>query len=112
MKANLALFLMLLTCPVLFYGQSSYTVSGVITEATGEGTFYLRARTFDNAGNYTAPTTVFTFRYDETAPTNPIAPASAWDSSVPVDTTIKLLAIVSVLLWLTAIIAGRLTAYL
>ena len=38
--------------------------------------------------------------------------ASAWDSSVPVDTTIKLLAIVSVLLWLTAIIAGRLTAYL
>ena len=32
---------MLLMCPVLFYGQSSYTVSGVITEATGEAVPYI-----------------------------------------------------------------------
>ncbi len=38
--------------------------------------------------------------------------ASAWDSNIAVDTNIKLLAVISVLLWLTAMVAGRLTAYL
>jgi len=30
---------------------------------------YLRVRTFDNAGNYSSPATLFTFKYDGTAPT-------------------------------------------
>jgi hypothetical protein len=41
MKTNLTLFLMLLMCPIFFYGQSLHTVSGVITEATGEGVPYI-----------------------------------------------------------------------
>ena len=35
------------------------------------GTYYLRGRTRDNAANYSAWTTLFTFRYDGTPPENP-----------------------------------------
>ncbi len=36
MKTNFTLFFLLLTYPIFFYGQSSHTVSGVITESGGE----------------------------------------------------------------------------
>jgi len=52
-----------------------------VSTPTGNGTNYLRVRTFDAAGNYTAPITLFTFKYDATNPGNPTAPAGAWDSS-------------------------------
>ncbi|MEZ4867551.1 MAG: hypothetical protein R3C14_39860 [Caldilineaceae bacterium] len=35
------------------------------------GAYYLRARACDNAGNYSAWSTLFTFRYDVTPPANP-----------------------------------------
>jgi len=38
--------------------------------------------------------------------------ATNWDSDSSVSSSTKTLAVVSILLWLTAIIAGRLTAYL
>jgi hypothetical protein len=38
--------------------------------------------------------------------------AAAWDSETPVNMTTKALAACSIMLWLTAIVAGRLTAYL
>lgn len=37
--------------------------------APGEGTYYFRARAKDNAGNWSGWVTLFTFRYDATAPT-------------------------------------------
>ncbi|RKY26552.1 MAG: hypothetical protein DRP79_04660, partial [Planctomycetota bacterium] len=39
------------------------------------GTYYLRVASVDVAGNTGAATTLFTFRYDETPPTNPVRPA-------------------------------------
>jgi len=60
--------------------EQTETTYEIITP-TGEGTYYLRVRTFDDAGNYSDPATLFTFRYDETVPTNPTIPASAWDSN-------------------------------
>ena len=56
---------------------SSYEISTPVSS----GTYYLRVRTFDTAGAYSSPSTIFTFKYDAAAPTNPTAPASAWDSS-------------------------------
>jgi hypothetical protein len=50
------------------------------TASTGDGTYYLRLRTFDNQGNYSNAITLFTFKYDNTPPTNPSAPASAWET--------------------------------
>ncbi len=41
--------------------------------APGEGTFYLRVQTEDGASNQSSPTTLFTFNYENTAPTNPTA---------------------------------------
>ena len=41
MKTNLFLFLMLLASPIFFYGQSSHTISGVITESAGEAVPYI-----------------------------------------------------------------------
>ena len=38
--------------------------------------------------------------------------AGAWDSGVAVSPAMKTLAVVSMMLWLTAIVAGRLIAYL
>ena len=38
--------------------------------------------------------------------------AGAWDSGVAVSSATKTLAVVSIMLWLTAIVAGRLIAYL
>ncbi|RLJ07139.1 MAG: hypothetical protein DRP16_04040, partial [Candidatus Aenigmatarchaeota archaeon] len=61
--------------------QEQSSVSYGEVSSAGEGVFYLRLRTFDVAGNYSSAQTVFTFKYDATAPSNPSAPASCWDSS-------------------------------
>ncbi|MBU1044156.1 MAG: DUF2341 domain-containing protein [Candidatus Omnitrophica bacterium] len=58
-------------------GNADYEIS----TPTGDGTYYLRIRTFDNLNHYSAPITLFTFRYDATAPLNPTVPCNAWDSS-------------------------------
>ncbi|MFH2137115.1 MAG: DUF2341 domain-containing protein [Candidatus Omnitrophota bacterium] len=58
-------------------GNADYEV----TTPTGDGTYYLRVRTFDNVNHYSAPVTLFTFHYDATAPSNPNTPCNAWDSS-------------------------------
>jgi hypothetical protein len=39
--------------------------------AVSDGTYYLRVKTVDNAGNQSAPATLFTFKYDAAAPVNP-----------------------------------------
>ncbi|RLI06546.1 hypothetical protein DRO22_00650, partial [Candidatus Bathyarchaeota archaeon] len=49
--------------------QEQSTSSYEVTTPTGEGTFYLRVRTFDNLGHYSEPVTLFTFIYDNTKPT-------------------------------------------
>jgi hypothetical protein len=41
MKTKLTLFFLLLICPILFYGQTSHIVSGVITESNGEAVPYI-----------------------------------------------------------------------
>ncbi|RLF01466.1 MAG: hypothetical protein DRJ64_10565, partial [Thermoprotei archaeon] len=49
--------------------QEQTNASYEVTTSTGEGTFYLRVRTFDSLGHYSAPITLFTFIYDNTKPT-------------------------------------------
>ena len=39
--------------------------------AVGNGTYYLRVHTIDNAGNLAPWTTLYIFKYDETSPSNP-----------------------------------------
>lgn len=52
------------------------------------GVYYLRLRTFDTAGNKSSPVTLFTAKYDGTAPTNPAAVetggmvSDVWQSAV------------------------------
>lgn len=41
------------------------------------GAYYLRGRSLDNAGNYSAWTTLFVYRYDVTAPANPTSATHA-----------------------------------
>ncbi len=68
-----------------FRTTASYDPGAV---ASGD-THYLRIRTEDNAGNSSSWTTLFTFRYDGTAPSNPTycmetheAPDDAWQNAV------------------------------
>lgn len=56
--------------------------------AVSSGTYYLRVRAKDNAGNVAAWTTLFTFKYDNTPPSNPMsvveshnAKDSVWQNS-------------------------------
>ncbi|MFH1062908.1 MAG: DUF2341 domain-containing protein [Candidatus Omnitrophota bacterium] len=58
-------------------GNANYEVSTPM----GDGTYYLRIRTFDNLNHYSTPVTLFTFKYDATAPLNPAIPCNAWDSA-------------------------------
>ena len=58
-------------------------------DAVSSGVYYLRVQTKDNAGNTADWTTLFTFEYDGTAPSNPIsatethgAPNDSWQNSV------------------------------
>ena len=54
------------TDPTDYQTMRSYTASlGVTT-----GTYYLRIKTVDGAGNVSLPETVFTYKYDKTPPTN------------------------------------------
>ncbi len=55
-------------------GTDSTDISPAVS---GDGTYYLRVQTQDNAGNWSNPTTVFVFKYDGTAPT---VGASPWIS--------------------------------
>lgn len=70
---------------------SDYTDSaGYDPGAPGEGTFYLRVKTRDNAGNNASWTTIFTFKYDCTAPGNPDSNTSShtvgvWNSDNTVE---------------------------
>ncbi|MBU1087073.1 MAG: PQQ-binding-like beta-propeller repeat protein [Candidatus Omnitrophica bacterium] len=75
----------------VYWGTDSNGEPGLIQEQTeasyqvgsptGDGTFYLRLRTFDNQGNYSSLLTVFIFKYDNTNPISPSAPAFAWQAS-------------------------------
>jgi hypothetical protein len=71
--------------------SSSYTTSASYNPGavSSPGTLYLRVQTRDNAGNTSSWTTLFTFRYDASAPSNPTsaiethgAPDDAWQNSV------------------------------
>lgn len=67
----------------IYWGTSSAGEPGTAQEQTTasydpsavSGTYYLRVRTFDNAGNYSDASTIFTFKYDGDSPeissTNP-----------------------------------------
>ena len=53
---------------------TSYEQAGASSDpAAFSGAYYLRVRTFDNAGNKSSPVTLFTAKYDGTAPSNPTA---------------------------------------
>ncbi|MCP4650974.1 MAG: PQQ-binding-like beta-propeller repeat protein [PVC group bacterium] len=49
--------------------QEQTAISYDISTPTGDATYYLRVRTFDNATNYSDAITVFTFIYDSQKPT-------------------------------------------
>jgi len=56
----------------------------------GSGTYYLRVKTEDNAGNQSGAATLFTFNYDDGLPANPAtatetggALSDSWQNSVP-----------------------------
>lgn len=52
--------------------STNYTAnSGYDPSSVGDGTYYLRVRTKDNAGNLSSWSTIFTFKYDGTAPNVP-----------------------------------------
>jgi PKD repeat protein len=61
-------------------GTDQEQVSASYDPGSFSGTYYLRVRTFDAAGNYGTPVTLFTARYENTAPSNPSA-ATGWDSA-------------------------------
>ncbi|MCA9995569.1 MAG: M23 family metallopeptidase, partial [Anaerolineales bacterium] len=52
-------------------GAASVTGTNYDPNAVATGTYYLRGRTQDNAGNWSNWVTLFTFRYDGTPPHNP-----------------------------------------
>jgi PKD repeat protein len=56
-------------------GMSQEQSSASFDPSGFSGTYYLRVRTFDSAGNYSAPVTLFTARYESDPPTNPGRPA-------------------------------------
>ena len=81
----------------LYWGTSSSGTSGTWTNISGynpgpvssPGVYYLRVQTRDNAGNTSAWTTLFTFRYDASPPSNPTsvsethgAPDDTWQNTV------------------------------
>ncbi len=55
-------------------GTSDYWTGSAAFDpgAPGEGTYYFRARAKDNAGHWSGWVTLFTFRYDATAPTGAV----------------------------------------
>ena len=63
----------------VYWGTSPFGTSGAWTNIAGynpgavssPSVYYLRVRTEDNAGNTSGWTTLFTFRYDASAPSNP-----------------------------------------
>jgi hypothetical protein len=55
------------TTPATWVTSPAYNPSAVPSEST----YYLRVRTQDNAGNWAGWVTLFTFKYDGTAPTSP-----------------------------------------
>ena len=61
-------------------GFTSYDPS-----APGEGTFYLRVKTRDNAGNNATWLTIFVFKYDGTPPTTHDNAPSGWQTIKPVN---------------------------
>jgi hypothetical protein len=50
------------------------TSAGCDPSAVSSGIYYLRVKTEDNAGNRSSPLTLFTFRYDGTAPSTTASP--------------------------------------
>jgi uncharacterized repeat protein (TIGR01451 family) len=68
----------------------TWTTSTTVTPtAPGQGVFYLRVKTESNAGNVSpAATPLFTYAYDDTPPTNPVAfeehgvDSGTWQNSV------------------------------
>ncbi|MFH1459663.1 MAG: PQQ-binding-like beta-propeller repeat protein [Candidatus Omnitrophota bacterium] len=76
----------------VYWGNSSIGEPATTQEQSAEnydvatpvddGIYYLRVRTFDNAGNYSEPVTIFIFQYDASAPINPDVPANSWESNL------------------------------
>ncbi|MBA7512850.1 hypothetical protein ES705_04859 [subsurface metagenome] len=81
----------------VYWGPSSSGEPGTSYEQSSasynpgafSGTYYLRVRTFDNAGNYSSKKTLYIAKYDGTAPSNPTsctevngAPNNTWQNSV------------------------------
>ncbi len=69
--------------PGLSQGQTASTLGE--TSPVSDGVNYLRVRTFDNRGNYSSLVTLFTFKYDNTAPLNPASPCPAWWTTAKVN---------------------------
>lgn len=61
-------------------GTSQEQASASYDPGSFSGTYYLRVRTFDAAGNHSTPVTLFTARYENTIPSNP-GTATGWDSA-------------------------------
>jgi len=59
-------------------GTDSTDISPAVT---ADGTYYLRVQTQDNAGNWSDPVTVFTYKYDGTAPSAAPAVSTTSNSS-------------------------------
>jgi hypothetical protein len=66
--------------------ETAYTVAASLSDAQ---TYYLRLRTADRAGNWSAATTLFTYHYDISAPTLESAPVSThgYNSALSLSTT-------------------------
>ena len=66
-------------------GTDSTDISPAVT---ADGTYYLRVQTQDNAGNWSDPVTVYTYRYDGTAPAaGPAVSTTANSSGITVNFT-------------------------
>ena len=72
-----------------FFGNNSsadpttWTVTGGCNPSVASsGTYYLRVKTGDNAGNQSSPVTLFIFRYDGIMPTDGILSATANDRQI------------------------------
>ncbi|MDI6781349.1 MAG: hypothetical protein QME49_04495, partial [bacterium] len=77
-------------CYGVYWGTSSTGDSGIGSTQTATNTvvgsvssdsiYYLRVKAKDNVGNWSLPTTLFTFKYESTSPTNPNT-CIAWTDS-------------------------------